>query len=57
MAGIVGPAIFGVIGQLTGSSRWGIASVTVLFVVGAALLFRVDETEGHRMAEAVEATT
>ena len=55
MAGIIGPAIFGIIGQLTGSSRWGIISVTVLFIAGAALLYRVDETEGHSVAETAEA--
>jgi UMF1 family MFS transporter len=51
-AGIIGPAIFGFIGQLTGSSRWGIISVTLLFVVGGALLWRVDETEGQCAAMA-----
>ena len=56
VAGIIGPAIFGLMGQLTGSSRWGMISVTLLFVAGAALLYRVDETEGHRVAEAVEAS-
>jgi UMF1 family MFS transporter len=55
MAGIVGPALFGVIGQLTGSSRWGIVSLTVLFVSGALLLTRVDEAEGRRVAQTVEA--
>jgi MFS-type transporter involved in bile tolerance (Atg22 family) len=40
------------VGQLTGNSRWGIISVTFLFVVGAALLWRVDEEEGRRVAEA-----
>jgi UMF1 family MFS transporter len=53
-AGIIGPAIFGVIGQLTGSSRWGIISVTFLFVSGAALLWRVDEQEGRTVAETAE---
>ncbi|HEU4342836.1 MAG TPA: MFS transporter [Candidatus Binatia bacterium] len=53
-AGIIGPAIFGVIGQLTGSSRWGITSVTFLFVAGAVLLWRVDEQEGRRVAETAE---
>lgn len=52
VAGIIGPAIFGMVGQLTGNSRWGIISVTFLFVVGAALLWRVDEEEGRRVAEA-----
>jgi MFS-type transporter involved in bile tolerance (Atg22 family) len=44
------------VGQLTGTSRWGIISLTVLFIVGAALLYRVDETEGRRVAETVEAS-
>ena len=51
-AGIIGPAIFGFVGQLTGSSRWGIISLTFLFVLGAALLWRVDEQEGRSVAEA-----
>ena len=50
-AGIIGPAIFGLVGQLTGTSRWGIISVTFLFIAGAALLWRVDEQEGRSVAE------
>lgn len=50
-AGIIGPALFGLVGQLTGSSRWGITSVTFLMVAGAALLWRVDEQEGRSVAE------
>ncbi|HXV81729.1 MAG TPA: MFS transporter [Candidatus Binatia bacterium] len=53
-AGIIGPAIFGFVGQLMGSSRWGIISVTLLFVAGAALLWRVDEQEGRRIAGEVD---
>jgi UMF1 family MFS transporter len=56
MAGIVGPAIFGFIGQLTGSSRWGIISVTLLFIAGAFLLTRVDEDEGRRVAATADAS-
>jgi UMF1 family MFS transporter len=55
-AGIIGPVIFGLLGQLGGTSRWGIISLTVLFVTGAALLYRVNETEGRRVAERVEAS-
>jgi UMF1 family MFS transporter len=51
-AGIIGPALFGFVGQGMGSSRWGIISVTLLFVAGAALLWRVDEQEGRRAAAA-----
>lgn len=56
VAGIIGPAMFGFIGQLTGSSRWGMISVMLLFVAGGALLYRVDEIEGKRVAEAVDAS-
>ena len=56
VAGIIGPAIFGFVGQLTGSSRWGIISITLLFAAGALLLRRVDEAEGRRVAAAVDAS-
>jgi len=54
LAGIIGPALFGLVGQLTGSSRWGIISVTFLFVTGALLLYWVDEQEGRSVAETAE---
>jgi UMF1 family MFS transporter len=54
LAGVIGPAIFGLVGQLTGSSRWGIISVTFLFIAGAALLWRVNEQEGRTAAERAE---
>lgn len=56
VAGIIGPAVFGFVGQFTGSSRWGIVSVTMLFVAGAFLLRRVDEVEGRRVAAAIDAS-
>jgi UMF1 family MFS transporter len=56
VAGIIGPALFSFVGQLTGSSRWGIISITLLFVAGALLLLRVDEAEGRRVAAAVDAS-
>lgn len=49
-AGILGPLLFGLIAQLSGSSRWGILSVTFFFFVGALLLLRVDDAEGQRVA-------
>lgn len=55
-AGILGPLLFGLVAQLGGGSRWGIVSVTLFFVVGAALLIRVNETEGRRVATEVDAT-
>jgi UMF1 family MFS transporter len=54
-AGVIGPAIFGLVGQLSGSSRWGILSVTFLFIAGATLLWRVDEEEGRSVAQTAEA--
>ncbi len=56
VAGIIGPALFGLVGQLTGSSRWGIVSITLLFAAGALLLRRVDVAEGRRVAALVDAS-
>lgn len=50
-AGIIGPALFGIIGTLTGSSRLSIVSLVVFFITGAYLLTRVDEQEGIRVAK------
>jgi UMF1 family MFS transporter len=49
-AGIVGPLLFGIVGQLAGGSRLSILSLIVFFVVGGILLTRVDEQEGIRVA-------
>jgi MFS transporter, UMF1 family len=43
-AAITGPFLMGVVGQLTGDSRWGVLSIGVLFIVGAILLLRVEES-------------
>ncbi len=50
-SGILGPAIFGVVGQLTGSSRLSIVSLVVFFLVGGILLLFVDQERGIRLAE------
>ncbi len=50
-AGIVGPALFGIVGQLTGSSRLSIVALVVFFLVGGGLLLGVNEQEGIRLAE------
>jgi UMF1 family MFS transporter len=49
-AGIVGPIVFGVVGQLAGSSRLSIVSVIAFFVIGGALLTLVKEQDGIRLA-------
>jgi len=50
-AGIVGPALFGIVGYLTGSSRLSIVSLVIFFLVGGGLLLWVNEREGIRLAE------
>ncbi len=49
-AGILGPMIFAVVGQTTGSSRLSILALIVFFVGGALLLLGVNENEGIRVA-------
>jgi UMF1 family MFS transporter len=53
-ASIVGPLLFALTIALTGSSRTAILSVILFFVVGAALLARVDVSEGQRAARAAD---
>ena len=50
-AGIAGPALFALVGQLTGSSRLSIVALVIFFIGGVLLLTRVDEHEGIRLAE------
>lgn len=56
LAGIIGPAVFGMVGQLMGSSRWGIISLVLLFATGALLLLQVNEEQGRCVAESAERT-
>jgi UMF1 family MFS transporter len=53
-AGIVGPFIFGVVGQIMGNSRLAIISLVIFFIIGAALLSRVNVEEGVRVAQSEE---
>jgi UMF1 family MFS transporter len=47
LAGVLGPALFVLVIELTGSSRNAIVSVIVFFFVGGLLLGRVDVREGR----------
>lgn len=47
---VFGPFIFALVGQLTGSSRWGIISLVIFFVAGLCLLSRVDVVRGQHEA-------
>jgi UMF1 family MFS transporter len=49
-ASIFGPAVFGLVGQLTGSSRAGIASLAMFFIAGILLLLNVDLEKGRKEA-------
>jgi len=41
-AAITGPFMMGLVGHITGETRWGVLSILVLFVVGGILLTRVE---------------
>ena len=53
-AGIIGPFVFTIIVQATGSSRSAVLSVVVFILVGGALLFFVNVEEGQRVAREAE---
>lgn len=55
MAGIAGPALFALVGQITGTSRLSIISLVIFFIGGALILTRVDEKEGIRVAREKDA--
>jgi UMF1 family MFS transporter len=46
-AAIAGPFLMGVVGSLTGHSRWGVLSILILFIAGAGLLSKVDGRAGQ----------
>jgi UMF1 family MFS transporter len=54
-AGILGPAVFYLMIQATGSSRGAILSLILFFLVGGGLLAMVDVEKGQRAARASEA--
>jgi UMF1 family MFS transporter len=54
-AGILGPLLYGVVGQLTHNPRASILSVSAFFLIGMVMLWRVDVTTGARVAADEEA--
>jgi len=52
IAGILGPLVFGTAVALTGSSRPAVLVLVVFFVLGGAVLSRVDVAEGEREVQA-----
>lgn len=49
-AGVMGPAVFAFVGQLSKTSRLGILSLIFFFLVGGLLLLKVDVEEGMQAA-------
>jgi len=50
-AGVMGPAVFALVGQLAGTSRLGVLSLIFFLVVGGVLLSLVDIEEGRKAAK------
>lgn len=50
-AAVIGPALIGWFSVITHSPRYSILSIIVLFISGAAILYFVNEKEGHNMAK------
>lgn len=53
--GVAGPAVFGLVGTLTGTGRYGVLTLVAFFIVGALILARVDIAAGRRTAQRTEA--
>jgi UMF1 family MFS transporter len=53
-AGIAGPLLFGIVGQLTGTSRISILAIVIFFFVGGLILATVDHEKGIRVARSDE---
>ncbi len=51
-AAIIGPMLIGVVTLVTGSNRYGILSLILLFIVGGVLLSKVDESKAIAAAKA-----
>lgn len=54
-AGILGPLLYGIVGQITGSPRASVVSISVFFVIGIYMLWQVNEVKGAELASAEEA--
>lgn len=50
-AAVIGPLVFAIVGQATGSSRNGIISLIVFFILGFIVLSRVDVEKARELAQ------
>lgn len=46
-AAIIGPFMIGIIGRMTGHSKYGVLSIVLLLIVGGILLFQVQEEKDY----------
>jgi UMF1 family MFS transporter len=53
-SGILGPALFGIIGQLTGSSRLSIITLIIFFIGGMYMLEKIKLEEGIEVARSAD---
>jgi UMF1 family MFS transporter len=53
-AAVIGPMLMGFVAMFTDSPRWPLLSLILLFVIGGALLSRVDEKKGEEMAKSYD---
>ncbi|MDG2208182.1 MAG: MFS transporter, partial [Pirellulales bacterium] len=49
-AALLGPLAMGVVTQITGSPRWGVASIALLFVAGGLILTQLGDVESEKQA-------
>jgi MFS-type transporter involved in bile tolerance (Atg22 family) len=50
-AGVLGPLLYGIVGQITHNPRDSILSITLFFILGIVMLGRVDVEKGSMIAE------
>lgn len=55
-AGILGPLLYGTVGQITHSPKSSILSIAIFFIIGIILLWRVDIEKGSNVALEEEQT-
>lgn len=53
-AAVIGPVMMGWVSMASGNPRLSILSIALLFIIGGALLFFVDERKGHQAAMAFD---
>ena len=55
VSAVLGPLLFGLVSVATGSQRWAVALVGVMFLAGLLVLLTVDEAAGEAAARQPDA--